>query len=109
MSDKTQTSTSTIFLAQSSAHVLPPFVDTRRIYTKEHYPVIYICSNTGRRRRILLLDHPQRRWYELNIPAPDSWQPPSLTEAEEISLEARVKLYIESRVELFNVINIDDH
>jgi hypothetical protein len=33
----------------------------------------------------------------------------ALTEAEEISLEARVKLYIESQVELFNVINIDDH
>ena len=99
----------TIFLSQSIATSIAPFNDPQRIYIDEHDPTVYGCTNTFLRRKVQLLDLPQRRWYEVNISLPPaaSWPPPPLLEEEEKRLESMTARLIANNPNPFNTMNVD--
>jgi hypothetical protein len=79
-----------------------PFHDINRIYTDEHEVCLYGCSvfpftSTS----VMLCDHPQRRWYQLNID-----RPMYLSDHEEW-FQQTVLEHITTHPEPFNTININ--
>jgi hypothetical protein len=71
---------------ESTAKTLAPFKDSQRIYSNDHIPVIYGQSDNRRQIKFQVLDFPQRRWYEFNMPRDLSLPWPSLqllSEADE--------------------------
>ena len=101
----------TSFSYQSTARNYFPFYDSQRIYSDEHKLLIYGHSAGGHGRTFQVLDVPQRRWYEVNIPlSPSSpWPPPLLSEEEEEELENRFTQHILNQNGMFNVITFDDN
>jgi hypothetical protein len=58
------------YLAASNTEEIP-FDDANRVYTDEHDLSAYGCGITPlTRTSVKVYDHPQRRWYELNIDLP---------------------------------------
>jgi hypothetical protein len=78
---------------RTAARTFPPFNDCRRVYSDEHDLDIISLSDNGRRLTFQVLDVPQRRWYEFNIPRDPSrpWPPSSLclSDAEEAALRQK--------------------
>jgi hypothetical protein len=98
----------TQFSIQSTAKTFAPFNDSRRLYSDDHNLVIYNHSAGGHGRTFQVLDVPQRRWYEFNIPLPTSspWPPPPLSEAEEVKLENRFTQCIQNQKDIYNTITL---
>jgi hypothetical protein len=106
-----------MFLTQNTSSTIPPFNDSQRVYSDHHQPNIYGCTNDAHTRSFEILDLPQRRWYEVNIPqswyevniphASSTWPPPPLSEAEQDAVEALVAQHIARQRKPFNTINID--
>lgn len=99
----------TTFSPQSTAKNFAPFYDSQRVYSDEHNLIIYGHSAGGHGRTFQLLDVPQRRWYEVNIPLTPSslWPPPSLSEAEEQELENRFTEHVQNQKDIFNTITFN--
>ena len=102
----TMASRFTKFLPQSKVSTLAPFHDPQRVYFDEHEPTVYSCTTDSEKRSFQLLDLPQRRWYEVNIPTP-TWPPPPLSEEEQLRVEALTASHIAKQPTPFNTINID--
>jgi hypothetical protein len=99
----------TTFLPQSKAKNFAPFYDSQRVYSNEHNLIIYGHSAGGHGRTFQVLDVPQRRWYEFNIPSTPSslWPPPSLSEAEEKELGNRFTQHVQNQQDIFNTITLN--
>lgn len=106
----------TTFLPQKQASTFLPFYDPQRVYTNDHAPNVYTCTNDGTWRTFHVLDLPQRRWYEVNIhrtwyeaniDTSATWPPPPLSEAEQDAVEDLVAHHISQQSCPFNTVNID--
>jgi hypothetical protein len=98
----------TVFISQGTARNIAPFYDPLRVYSDEHELAVYGCASTSRWRSFQLLDIPQRRWYELNVPLTGSWPPPPLSHEEEKFKEIAMNQILNHRVP-FNTITIDEN
>lgn len=106
-----------MFLTQNTLSTILPFNDPHRVYSDHHQPNIYGCTNDAHTRSFEILDLPQRRWYEVNIPqswyevniphASSTWPPPPLSEAEQDAVEELIVQHIARQRKPFNTINID--
>lgn len=106
----------TAFLQQRQTSTFLPFFDPQRVYTNDHAPNIYGCTNDGTWRSFHVLDLPQRRWYEVNIhrtwyeaniDASATLPPPPLSEAEQDAVEHLVAYHITQQSCPFNTVNIN--
>jgi hypothetical protein len=68
----------TRFSRGNTTKTFASFNDSQRIYSDEHNLCTYSQNDNGRRIKFQVLDVPQRRWYEFNIPRDPSLPWPSL-------------------------------
>lgn len=84
------------------------FPDNQRLYSDDHYLDIISMADDGRRLEFQVLDVPQRRWYEFNIPRDPSrpWQ--WLSETEETELRDMFTRSIRHQPQAYNSVRFDE-